>query len=487
MSSSKNTIYSLSTDMWLHFVGIGGSGMSALAQYHALAGGKVTGSDRSFDEGHRTEIKEQLEKLGIEILPQDGSFTQQPGNCAALVVSTAIEDRIADIKTAREAGIEILHRSEMLALYVASHKTIAISGTSGKSTVTAMVFTILQHCNQGPGLLTGGAVTSLQQQGHIGNAWAPDPEINHQNRPLLVIEADESDGSVVRYHPWAAVVLNLGLDHKDPAEILAMFQTFRSNTQGPFILADEVNLRSMAEDAHLFGIAERANEPIGTFATNVNLSPAGSSFTIEDVHFKLNMPGRYNVLNALAAIAVCRKVGLKLEEMVPALISFAGVFRRFNSAGKTRGIEVIDDFAHNPDKIAAALAAARDRAGKQGRILAVFQPHGFGPTRFLRDALIETFSHHLRSEDVLWMPEIFFAGGTVTRDISSADIINGVNAARKDGRFLAQRSSLPQAIAQEARDGDLVLVMGARDPSLSSFCQDILESIKQGQDHSVDS
>jgi len=481
LSSSNHTPISLGPETWFHFAGVGGSGMSALAQYHAMAGGRVTGSDRSFDEGQRTEIRKQLENLGIKIIPQDGSFTKEQGRCGALVVSTAVEDRVPDVRAAREAGVPILHRSEMLAQYVSSHQTIAITGTSGKSTVTAMVFAILKHCNQGPGLLTGGAVTSLQQQGHIGNAWAPNSQIKRDGPPLLVIEADESDGSVVRYHPWSGVVLNLGLDHKEPAEIMTMFEAFRSNTQGPFIVADDANLQSLAPAAHLFGIGDSSKQQSGTFATNVQLSASGSRFTIDGVVFTLNIPGQYNVLNAVAAVAACHKTGLNLKEMVPALNSFAGVFRRFNTVGNAGGVEVIDDFAHNPDKIAAALAAGRSRIGNKGRILAVFQPHGFGPTRFLREALIETFTTHLRPEDILWMPEIFFAGGTVTKDISSKDIINEVIAGHKDGRFLALRSNLPKAIACEAQNGDLVLVMGARDPSLTLFCENVLEAIKQKQ------
>jgi UDP-N-acetylmuramate--alanine ligase len=139
------------------------------------------------------------------------------------------------------------------------------------------------------------------------------------------------------------------------------------------------------------------------------------------------------------------------------------------------GVEVIDDFAHNPDKIAAALAAARDRTS--GRVLAVFQPHGFGPTRFLREALVETFVTELRAEDVLWLPEIYFAGGTVTRDISAADLVRGVAGAGRDARFRASRSDLPALVAAEARPGDLVLVMGARDPGLTGFCREIIAAL----------
>jgi UDP-N-acetylmuramate-alanine ligase len=155
------------------------------------------------------------------------------------------------------------------------------------------------------------------------------------------------------------------------------------------------------------------------------------------------------------------------------LAGFAGVSRRFVSIGSAGGVEVIDDFAHNPDKIAAAVTAAHDRAVR-GRILAVFQPHGFGPTRFLREALVETFATELGPDDILWMLEIYFAGGTVTRDISSGDLVQEISRRGRSARFLAERELLPAAIAAEARPGDLVLVMGARDPSLTDFCGVIL-------------
>jgi UDP-N-acetylmuramate--alanine ligase len=159
--------------------------------------------------------------------------------------------------------------------------------------------------------------------------------------------------------------------------------------------------------------------------------------------------------------------------MVGPLAAFGGVARRFNVIGTANGVTVIDDFAHNPDKIEAALATARERAGR-GRLLAVFQPHGFGPTRFLREALVATFGAALRDEDVLWLPEIYYAGGTVTRDVSSGDIVAAVAAKGRDARFVPARADLPAALAAEARSGDVVLVMGARDPSLTGFCREVL-------------
>jgi len=460
---------------WLHFTGVAGSGMSALAQFHAQQGGLTTGSDRALDHGEREDTRAGLANLGVRLVAQNGSYVLiNDGAFAgrrpdAVVVSTAVEDKVPDVAAAREAGIPILHRSELLARYVSGHRTIAVSGTSGKSTVTAMVFAILQAAGKGPGLLTGGALSALVAEGHLGNAWAPTPQSD--GPPWLVIEADESDGSLVRYHPWGGVILNLGLDHRAPAEIMAMFTTFRENVTGPLVVADMPELASLHAGSRLFGLGPGP----GTRALSVALQPRGSSFSIEDVDFKLQVPGAYNVLNATAAVAIASAAGVPVTAAVKPLAAFAGVSRRFQSVGTSNDVEVIDDFAHNPDKIAAAFAAAHIRT--TGRVLAVFQPHGFGPTRFLREALITTFAACLAPEDVLWMPEIFFAGGTVTRDISSRDLIDPIAAAGRDARFAAERNELPAAITRTARPGDLVLVMGARDPSLTDFCRAILTGL----------
>lgn len=448
--------------------------MSALAQFHAQGGGRATGSDRAFDRGERAEVRAALARLGVVVAPQDGSFaTALDGPCNAVVVSTAVEDDVPDVIAARAAGIPFLHRSELLAQYVAAHRTVAVSGTSGKSTTTAMIFSILRAAGLGPGLLTGAGLAELQRDGHLGNAWAPSPPAG--SPALLVIEADESDGSLVRYRPWCGAVLNLGLDHKTPAEVLAMFRTFRAQTGGPFVLGAEANLDELAAGAVRFGLADERRPGGGVFATDVELDADRVRFRLDGTPFTVPQPGRHTVLNACAAVAAARAAGVDDALAAGALAAFAGVDRRFVSLGRAAGVEVIDDFAHNPDKIAAALAAARGRA--PGRVLAVFQPHGFGPTRFLKDALIAAFGAALRPDDVLWLPEIFYAGGTADRSISSSDLAAGVRDAGRDARFTPARAELPAAIAAEARAGDLVLVMGARDPSLTAFGRDILAAL----------
>lgn len=440
-----------------HYAGIGGSGMSALAQYQAMRGGRVSGSDRGFDRGERPEARRKLEALGIALAPQDGSGVE---GAAALVVSTAVEEEVPDVAAARRLGIPVVHRSEMLAHWVASTRSIAVSGTSGKSTVVAMVFEALRGAGRDPSVITGGDLVCLEEEGLWGNAWAGGSD-------LLVVEADESDGSLVRYRPAIGVALNLTRDHKTEAEVLAMFEVLRRRTRERFVCGDDAALESLREGSLVFGTGERAEVRAGAIA----LEPDASAFTVGDVPVRLPVPGRHNVENALAALAIGRALGVPADAMAPALARFRGVGRRFQSLGVARGVEVVDDFAHNPAKIAAALATAHARAA---RVLAVFQPHGYGPTRFLREDLVEVFSTRMRPDDRLWMLEVFYAGGSAVRDFSAADLVADIADRGAGAAFAPSRADLLARLEAEARPGDLVLVMGARDPSLTALARELL-------------
>lgn len=444
-----------------HYAGLGGSGMSALAQFQAMRGGRASGSDRAFDRGERAPERSVLERLGIAMYPQDGSGLS--GDCVALVVSTAVEPRVPDVAAAQARGVPIVHRSELLAHFVATHRTLAVSGTSGKSTVAAMAFEILRGAKRGPSIITGGELLGLQGERSLGNAWAGDSD-------LLVVEADESDGSLVRYSPAIGLVLNLQRDHKELSEVAAMFETFRARTREAFVVGEDERLLPLAAGASVFGFGPRAT----VRGRAVALDPAGSRFEVEGVRFTLPIPGRHNVENALAAIAACRALGVGLDAMAAPLAGFRGVARRFQTVGIARGIEVVDDFAHNPAKIAATLATAHARAR---RVLAVYQPHGYGPTRFLRRDFVETFAGALTPDDRLWLLEIFYAGGTAQRDFSAADIAGEIAARGAHAAFAPTREWLIERLAEEAREGDLVLIMGARDPSLTGLARRALEAI----------
>jgi UDP-N-acetylmuramate-alanine ligase len=439
--------------------------MSALAQFQVMRGGRASGSDRAFDRGERAAGRAQLERLGIAIHPQDGSGIG--GDCVALVVSTAVEEQVPDVAAARARGIPVIHRAALLARFVAAHRTIAVAGTSGKSTVVAMIFEILRGAGRAPSVITGGDLVMLQREGLWGNAW-------YGGSDLLVIEADESDGSLVRYAPALSVVLNLQRDHKEMADVATMFATLRDQTREGMVVGEDANLAALANGGTVFGFGAGA----AVRAQGVELEADGSRFVVDGGTFTLPVPGRHNVENAIAAIAACARVGVPLAAMAPPLARFQGVGRRFQSVGTARGVEIVDDFAHNPAKIAAALATAQTRA--TGRVLAIYQPHGYGPTRFLREDFVRTFATSLRPTDRLWMLEIFYAGGTATRDLSASEIVAQIVAGGAAAEFAPSREWLTARIAAEAGPGDLVLVMGARDPSLTDLARGLLAAVSLG-------
>jgi UDP-N-acetylmuramate--alanine ligase len=443
--------------------------MSALAQFQVMTGGRVSGSDRAFDRGERAESRVQLERLGIAIHPQDGSGVQ--ADCAALVVSTAVEEQVPDFAAARARGVPVIHRSELLAHYVASFRTVAVAGTSGKSTVVAMVFELLRAAGRLPSVITGGDLRLLQEAGLWGNAW-------HGDSDLLVVEADESDGSLVRYEPAIGVVLNLQRDHREQSEVAGMFAAFRRHAREAFVVGEDENLAALAAGSRVFGFGPRAD----VRGADLELDAGGSRFIVDGVRFTLGVPGRHNVQNALAAIATCAAAGVPLAELAAPLARYRGVDRRFQVLGTANGVEVVDDFAHNPAKLAAAIETARRsveaRAPAGGRVLAVYQPHGYGPTRFLRNDFVQTFASALGPEDRLWLLEVYYAGGTAQRDFSAADIVAEIAARGTRAEFAPSREWLVRRVAGEAREGDLVLVMGARDPSLTDLARAILETVR---------
>ncbi len=441
--------------------------MSALAQYHAARGGRVTGSDRAFDAGRNARTRQALEAVGAELVPQDGAALSS--ECDAVIVSTAVEDTIPDIRRAVELEIPRLHRSVLLARYVAEKETIAVTGTSGKSTVVGMIFQILETCGAGPSLLTGGNLVSLSNQGRIGNAHSgPGPH--------LVIEADESDGSLVHYEAWLGVLLNLQRDHKEPEELAELFHIFRRRTRGPFVTGEDENLDPFSDDAVRFGIGNRSGLSLGFTPEALELHPDHSRFRVQETEFLVPVPGEHNVLNALAAIAAVHSLDLSFHDAAIGLRSYKGITRRFQSLGKAGDVEVIDDFGHNPAKIAATLRTARTRGR---RVLAVFQPHGFGPTAFIRDELVEMLQSELRPEDHLWLLDIYYAGGTAERKVHSEEIADQARQGGCPVSYASSRDDWVEQVRRDAQPGDIVVVMGARDPSLTDLARTVLEGLQQ--------
>ena len=436
--------------------------MSALAQMAAGGEYTVSGSDRDFDRGQKKGLKEKLEQAGVVIYPQDGSGVTE--NTYRLVVSTAIEDTNPEIKNARAFGVPAVHRSEVLAEYVNSFDTIVVSGTSGKSTVAAMVYRILEYAGLEPSVITGGSLRELMERGLIGNAFRGKGK-------ALVVEGDESDGSLVRYKPAKGLALNITKDHKTIDELKKIFLEFRDNCRNFAWNQDD----PVCAEIFSGGKGRPYGRNVQEYRTgNLSLQPFSSDFTVSGVKFHLPVPGEYNIENAIAACAGAAMYGVPLETAAAALKDFAGVDRRFVLIGEKKGICVVDDFAHNPAKIAAVLSALH-RAGR--RVFAVYQPHGFTPTRNLRTEIVQSLSGGLSKDDFLFMPEIYYAGGTVSKTISSADIVADVIAAGKNAKFFPDRSAVPAAIAAEARPGDIIGVMGARDATLSVLAHEILEAL----------
>ncbi len=435
--------------------------MSALAQIAAMEGRSVSGSDRDFDRGRNTRVRAALEALGVKIYPQDGSGVNAA--TAELALSTAIEDSNPEVLRAKELGVKISHRSELLAGQVDRFDSIVVAGTSGKSTAAAMLFAVLDAAGLGPSIITGGALVQLQERGLIGNAFRGKGNI-------LVVEADESDGSIVRYKPKTGVLLNISKDHKELPELNKIFLEFAGHCGRVLVNADDAAARALLPAAPAFGF-----DAGGWKVENVRLEPFLSRFLLNGLEFVVPAPGLYNIENALAACAAAALYGAAPEAARAGLANFRGVERRFRLVGEKNGVKVVDDFAHNPAKVSAVLKALRLAGG--GRVFAVYQPHGFAPTRHLRAELIQAFVAGLAGEDTLVMPEIYYAGGTAAKDISSKDITGAVAAAGRRALFFADRGQIPGALAGQARPGDIIAVMGARDATLSDFARQVLEAL----------
>lgn len=444
----------------LHFAGILGSGMSAVAQFARWKGIDVSGSDRLIDRGGGGVVRSGLEEMGCRLVAQDGGGIGP--NTQAVVVSTAVEKDNRDILAARERGIPVLHRSDVVAALVKTHRGVAVAGTSGKSSVAAVIFELLRACGKNPSLITGAPLVALAEEGYIGNAWAGRSD-------LLIVEADESDGSLVRYTPDIAVFLNVSKDHQPVDETLGMFGRLASRSRMVFVNADEPLLESIPAD-RTFGFTEEASfraEALRSDGEGVTFRCLGTDFT-------LRQPGAHNASNLLAALSVCSYLDCKPSELVRAAGGLRGIRRRFTVVSNRGGIRVVDDYAHNPAKIAAALRAAHLSAR---RVLALFQPHGFGPTRFLKKDLAAVFSTELSAPDVLYLLPIYDAGGTAQRDISSGDIADSMGHATCVVHVLGDRREALQAVATEAADGDCIICMGARDPTLEAFAREIANAV----------
>ena len=454
------------------FCGIGGSGMLPLACIVRASGGRVAGSDRSLDAGRLAPKFAYLRSLGISLFPQDGSGVQ-PG--MTFVSSAAVEDTVPDVVRARELKLPHLTRPQLLAkLLNAAQRSVAVGGTSGKSTVTGMIGWILHACHRQPTVMNGAVMKNfVTPSAPFASALVGDPE-------LFVSEVDESDGSIALYQPEIAVLTNISLDHKGMDELRGLFGAFLLRARTAVLNLDDPETRAIGDivpAANCVGYG--FDSPGAAFmGKDLQLQPDGLTFALEAegerTEVRLAVPGRHNASNALAALAVTRALGVRIEDADAALGRFDGLKRRLETVGEAAGVTVIDDFAHNPDKIDATLATLR---AQEGRLLILFQPHGFGPLAKMGDELADSFARGLAPGDKLYLPDPAYFGGTTERARGSDWLAEAVRERGADSVHVPERAQIGDALLDEARPGDRIVIMGARDDTLSEFARELVERL----------
>lgn len=460
------------------FCGIGGSGMLPLACILHARGAKIAGSDRSRDQGRTPEKFAWLEQQGIALFPQDGSGVTSAEQ--VLVASAAIEDTVPEVARAKELGCLRASRAELLSsLFNAAPASIAIGGTSGKSTVTGMTGWIMDRAGTDPTIMNGAVMKNFVAP------EVPFASARTGRGKVFVSEVDESDASIALYRPSVAVLLNVTLDHKSMDELRGLFGDFLGSAAIAAINADDpeaLALLPRARQALTFGIdQERAQ--IGIVPGSIADGPTRQAATVIDRHggqeypLVLNVPGRHNLSNALAAIAGAAAAGIPVGDAAAALGTFAGLSRRFDIIGTSpAGVTVIDDFGHNPEKVRATLRTLKSH---RGRVIAFFQPHGFGPLKQMGRELAQVFAEDLDPEDRTVLCDPVYFGGTTDRSVGSARLAEWIVAGGGNAEHIPAREDCGRRIVEIARPGDRIVIMGARDDTLSLFAKTLLDRLGQ--------
>lgn len=439
----------------VHLIGIGGTGMSSLARFLLERGKTVTGSDLS-----ASDTILELERLGATVYVGHGA--DHVNGAQLVVTSTAIGENNPELAQAIAKGIPVAHRSEIWAEVLNNGRGIAVAGAHGKTTITGMLAWVLSQAGFDPSYLIGGEVAGLGS-GHSGSS------------DIVVAEADESDGSFLRYRPWCTVVTRIEPDHLEHYngsfdELVAAYGTFLSYTKpgGVAVIC--------SDDPTLLRVASKRAMQLVTYGLG-----EGAEFTARDIHhegfqtaaqvvqagqvlgtLRLRVPGRHNVQNALAVVAVCSQFGLTWEEIAPHLATYRGVKRRFEVVGSGNDLLVIDDYAHHPSEVRATLAAARS-GWPDRRIVAVFQPHRYSRTHFL----LEEFAQAFDDADHVVLTDIYAPASEDPIPGTSGELLAervrsvGRGAASVD--FIGAREQIAAHLRTIVQPGDIVVTMGAGD------------------------
>jgi len=436
----------------IHFVGIGGVGMSGIAEVLLTLGYRVTGSD-----ARRSETVERLERLGAKVyLGHEG--TQVEG-AQVVVYSSAVARDNVEVAAARQRGIPVIGRAEMLAELMRLKYGIAIAGTHGKTTTTSMVAAVLGAGGFDPTVVVGGRVHGLGANARLGQG------------EFLVAEADESDGSFLKLSPTIAVVTTVDAEHLDHYAdldaIVAAFLTFVNKV--PFygaavVCLDDLNLQRMIPRIDKRVVTYGLEAGADLMARRLSFAEMRSEFEVVQRGkplgpVTLQVPGRHNVLNALAAAAVGLDLEMPFDKIQAALASFAGVQRRFQIRGEAQGVLVVDDYGHHPAEIRATLAAAK--AGFDRRVITVFQPHRYSRTQHLWNDFLTAFYQ----SDVLIVMDIYAAGEAPIPGVHARDLADGIAAhGHREVLYLGgDRAAIVDYLCESTRAGDLVLTLGAGD------------------------
>jgi UDP-N-acetylmuramate--alanine ligase len=433
----------------VHFVGIGGSGMSAIAKVLLEKGYRVSGSDVT-----TTDTTEKLEKMGATVY--QGHHANNVKGVDAVVVSSAIAETNAELLAAHDLKIPIYHRADMIALLMEKQKGIAVAGAHGKTTTTSMIALMLEKLGTDPTIIIGGELHDIGGNAKLGSG------------EYLVAEADESDGSFLKLAPQIAVVTNIENDHMDfygtIENIVDAFKQFLQQlTEGSLavLCADSDYVRMLAAERDKPFVTYALNHAADYTIKNIRTQRMQSLF---DVYYQgeplgemeLNVPGEHNIANSLAAIAVGRYMGFTLKQIRGAMQCFSGAKRRFQTKGEIEGIWVVDDYAHHPTEIKSTLMAAQQT--KPGRLIAVFQPHRYTRTKFLREEFGKAFS----CADVIILTDIYAAGEQPIDGINGALLAQEVE--KQEGRpvvYIKGREDIPDYLYSIAQAGDLIITMGA--------------------------
>jgi UDP-N-acetylmuramate--alanine ligase len=448
----------------IHFVGIGGAGMSGIAEILLNLGYTVSGSDVK-----RTDTVERLEQLGAKVFV--GHQAANVEDAHVVVYSSAVSRDNVEVQTARQRQVPTIARAEMLAELMRLKYGIAVAGTHGKTTTTSMVGAVLAEGRYDPTIVVGGRITSLGSNARLGQG------------EFLVAEADESDGSFLRLAPTIAVVTTIDAEHLDHygslEAIRDAFLTFivKVPFYGAAVLClDQPNIQMLLPRIDRRVVTYGLESGADLVARRLSLAGLTSRF---EVHHRgallgectLQIPGRHNVLNALAAVAVGLDLEIPFVTIQRALAGFAGVQRRFQIRGTAAGVTVVDDYGHHPAEIRATLAAAK--AGFDRRIVTVFQPHRYTRTLRLKQEFLTAFNQ----ADVLVVMDIYAAGEAPIPGVSAADLAEGIRAhGHRNVAYLgSERARVVDHVCEISRPGDLVLTLGAGD--VSQLGPDILRRL----------